>query len=118
MTKKQRAEIALKTNNRCGYCGIPLEKGYHLDHIKPIIRGYMGIEKPENDTIDNMMASCPSCNILKTSGSVEQLRASILDRTRQLARQASYRTALRYGLIKECPKEIVFYFEEIGVIGV
>ena len=112
MTKKQREEIAKKTNGRCAYCGEALAKGWHADHIEPVIRNGCGMERPENDTIGNMIAACPSCNLLKTSGTVDQLRESIKDRTRQLRRQASYRTAMRYGLIEEIGKEIVFYFEE------
>ena len=118
INKKMREEIALKTNSRCGYCGIALQKGFHLDHIKPVIRTFGNeMEKPENDVKDNLIASCPSCNLLKTSGTVEQLRESILDRTRQLSLQASYKTAIRYGILKEISKPICFYFEEIKNIN-
>ena len=29
-----------KTNSRCGYCGIALQKGFHLDHVKHVIRTF------------------------------------------------------------------------------
>ena len=115
MKKEVRNSIANKTNNRCAYCGDKLKKGWHLDHMKPIIRTATGMERPENHNEDNFIASCPQCNLLKTSGSIEYLRDAIIDRLKQLSRQASYRTAIRYGILKETKKNIVFYFEKIGL---
>jgi len=71
------------------------------------------MSKPENHNIENMMASCPQCNILKSCQSVEMFRDAVADRITQLERIPAYRTAIRYGLITEVKKPIIFYFEEI-----
>lgn len=127
MTKIQRALILAKTNGRCAYCGIPLEGvRWHADHFKPVKRELawksgIGItttskfENPENHTIDNMLASCPSCNIAKSSLHIEAFREIIEDKLNMLASIPNYQIAKRYGLLKEEPHKITFYFEELGL---
>lgn len=125
MNKQQRAELLEKTNGRCGYCGNTLDGiKWHADHMEAVQRkskyengkfvqtGEM--VKPENDNIDNMIASCPQCNILKSCQSVEMFRETIKDRLIQLERQPSYRTAKRYEMIQETNIKIVFYFEKLS----
>ena len=125
MNKNDRAILLSKTNGRCGYCGDPLDGiKWHADHIEAvqrkskIVKGRFvqtgEMSKPENDHIGNMIASCPQCNILKSSQSVEMFRETIKDRLTQLERQSAYRTAKRYGMIQETNIEIVFYFERIS----
>jgi 5-methylcytosine-specific restriction endonuclease McrA len=45
-------------DGKCAYCFIDLGKKYHVDHIKPLIRG--GSNWP-----DNLQLCCPTCNISK-----------------------------------------------------
>ena len=52
-------------NGKCFYCGKEVNLDYHVDHIKPISRG--GANTPENIVI-----SCPSCNLSKGYKSVDQ----------------------------------------------
>ena len=124
MRKSDRDIILQKTNRRCCYCGDSLEGvRWHADHIKAVQRvskfengkfiptGKM--LKPENDNIENMMASCPQCNILKSCQTIEMFRETVANRITQLERIPAYRTAIRYGLITEVKKPIVFYFETI-----
>ena len=72
-----------------------------------------GMEHPERLTIDNQMPSCPSCNINKHSGSVEEFRSLITGFMKHLNEiNTQYKIAKRYGLVKENDIEVVFYFEK------
>ena len=89
MKKEQRQKIFEKYNGRCAYCGCDLVKGWHVDHIKPIVRNskWNSIEKkfeqdgtcrkPENENLENYNPSCASCNIQKNSFTVEEFRNNI-----------------------------------------
>lgn len=114
MTKRER--IAAKTNNRCGYCGDPLQKGWHLDHIEPVLRQKDGtMERPENNTESNLMAACPSCNRQKNRCTLEDFRHNIKQFVNSLNRYSTqYKFAKRYGLVHETGLEKVkFYFETL-----
>jgi 5-methylcytosine-specific restriction endonuclease McrA len=125
MNKKDRATLLSKTNGRCGYCGTPLDGiKWHADHMEPVERqsnyvhgkGFVKTGKmlaPQNDHIDNMMASCPQCNVLKNCFNVESFRNIIKNRIEVLEQQTAYRTAKRYGMVQETNIEIVFYFETL-----
>lgn len=127
MNKKQRAALAAKTNGRCGYCGCELPQRWHADHMKPIIRKIIGEDergaciygkeswRPELDMMDNMIASCPSCNIRKGANSVEGFRADIEGRIEAMNKLGGYKLALRFGQVAETPKPVVFYFETLEV---
>lgn len=72
-----------------------------------------GCYKPENDVIENMMPSCPSCNINKHSMNIEEFRAFIGRFINSLNRDSvQYKIAKRYDLIKETKKPVIFYFEK------
>jgi len=125
-TKKEklRENVLNKCEGRCGYCGILLNGiRWHIDHVEPVERiseykkgkGYVQTGKmayPENDIFENMMPSCPSCNIQKHSFGLEEFRKNIQNKLVQLEKQTQYRIAKRYGLLKETPIEIIFYFEK------
>ncbi len=123
MKKQERDIVKNKCNGRCAYCGEELGSKFHIDHLIPVKRihtwqngkfKYTGkMESPEFDTIANMLPSCSSCNIQKSSMELEHFRNIIKDKLKQLEREANYRIAKRYGMIIEKPKEIVFYFETI-----
>lgn len=44
MNKKDRETIFNKYGGRCAYCGCELEKGWHVDEIKPCVRKYKYVE--------------------------------------------------------------------------
>jgi len=50
-----RKTVATKTNGRCAYCGCLLQLYWHVDHMIPRSKG-------GKNSIDNMIASCPTCN--------------------------------------------------------
>ncbi len=123
-SKKQREIIFNKYDGKCAYCGIKLQKGWHVDELKPIRRNFRWDENkaryvsdgtclnPENLNIDNQMPSCPSCNINKHSMSLEDFRKLIegfMDHLNNINTQ--YKIAKRYGLVKENIKPVIFYFE-------
>ncbi|QTL38773.1 HNH endonuclease [Xenorhabdus budapestensis] len=115
LTKKQRVVIKEKFGGRCSYCGHELpERGWHADHAEPIMRyGNDQCHYPENDTIENMMPACRSCNIYKHSADIETFRRVI---TRQLQnsinRTQCLRTGQRLGILKLDAAPIVFWFEK------
>lgn len=117
LTKKQRAELRMKFGGRCAYCGCELpEKGWHADHVEAVRRnisnGY-AMDRPENDTISNMVPACIPCNLFKMCSTVEDFRSRIatqVDVTRRASR--SYRTAESFGLIQPTNAPVVFWFEK------
>jgi 5-methylcytosine-specific restriction endonuclease McrA len=116
-TKKERELIFKKYEGHCAYCGCELQKGYHIDHLEPVLREWWKkgspMYKPENDTKSNLMPSCPSCNINKHSLSLENFRKLIENFIVSLNKNSTqYKIAKRYGLIIETKIEVVFYFEE------
>lgn len=105
-----------KCNGRCAYCGEALVKGWHIDHVKPIVRGIESGKPayPELDCLDNCVPSCPACNINKHSMTVEQFRDAIYGYVKSLdLRMVQYKMAKKYGLVAETKAMIVFYFETL-----
>ena len=125
MTKKEEREYLFdKYDGKCAYCGDPLEKGWHADHIEAVKRNhawcretrkwkFKGLSKPELDILDNKNPSCPSCNINKHDMTIEEFRKQIKRFVSSLnLRSTQYKIAKRYGLVKETEIEVVFYFEK------
>lgn len=83
LSKEKRETLFKKYKGKCAYCGCDLKKGWHADHIEPIVRDWIngGCEKPENHNLENMNPSCPSCNILKGSLINTALNISLLKNT-------------------------------------
>ena len=124
-SKKDREIIFNKYGGKCSYCGDPLQKGWHVDELLPVKRNHKydkdkqkfvwdgTYEHPERLNINNQMPSCPSCNINKHSGSIEEFRSLITGFMKHLNEiNTQYKIAKRYGLVKEEINPIVFYFEQ------
>lgn len=127
MKKADREKIFYKYGGRCAYCGCELTKGWHVDHIEPIVRDFKynkdkrkfeqtgTCRNPENDNIENNNPSCGSCNRQKRSLSLEAFRQSIAQFVNSLnLYHNQYKFAKRYGLVKETGIEVKFYFETIN----
>ena len=72
-----------------------------------------GLERPENDTIDNLFPACQPCNTDKHASTLEAWRAQMQDRVAVCRRNDSaFRHAERFGLIVEIKKPLVFWFEK------
>ena len=114
MTKRQT--VYDKFNGRCSYCGCELKAGFHIDHIEPIRRNSDGsCLNPQNESLENMNPSCPSCNIMKHSMTLEQFRESIKNFVTNLNKYNNqYKFAKKYGLVTENDIEVKFYFETLN----
>lgn len=130
LNKKQRAELKQKYDGHCAYCGELLGDKWHADHIEPIERKsdlikcqHTGIYKfkytgemknPNNDYYENLNPSCISCNIHKSSKTVDEFRRSLemhINNLNDGSGYGIYRHAKRFGLIIETQKPVTFYFE-------
>ena len=127
MKKSDRELVFKKYDGKCAYCGCELIKGWHADHIEPILRDFIynqnkqrfktnGVfRNPENENLQNYNPSCPSCNIQKNSYTVEQFRENIKQFVNSLNQYSTqYKFAKKYGLVNETNIEIKFYFETIS----
>lgn len=118
MSGALRDRIHSKFSGRCAYCGDPItQKQMHIDHLKPIFRGWGDSHPfPEHggtDTEDNMMPSCASCNIRKSTLSLEAFREEISLQLSRLRRDSTaFRLVERFGLIAETGKPVTFWFEK------
>jgi 5-methylcytosine-specific restriction endonuclease McrA len=130
MTKREK--IKNMFSGHCAYCGNVLGDKWHIDHVKPIIRGHdikicekTGTAKfvnngklfrPENNNDDNLFPACVPCNIHKSTLSVEGFRKYLQDHIKRLndktSNHSAYRHAKRFGLVQETGNPVVFYFEK------
>lgn len=94
-----RRRIFNKTGGRCFYCGGLLGfDSFHVDHFIPKkLRGKGG---------DNLVPSCPDCNIMKCDKTIEEFRASIKSILHNTLRG---RIVAKYFLEKEA--DVVFWYE-------
>lgn len=114
---KMRKTVFEKYEGHCAYCGCELPKIWHIDHMLPVQRSPFTGEKlhPERDHIDNMMPSCPSCNINKHSETLEQFRKMIKGYMKHLNEiSTQFKMAKKYGLVSENDIEVKFYFETLN----
>lgn len=132
LSKKQRAELKMKFGGRCAYCGCELGDKFHADHVQAIIRETEVVprherkdpykfeirqtgksERPHLDVLDNMFPACVPCNLFKSVFTVEMFRQEVQRQAeRARAYSVNFRTAERFGLIREVVKPVVFWFEQ------
>lgn len=115
--KIDRQKVFDKYGGKCAYCGCELVKGWHVDHIEPIVRNWWNgtCNKPENECEENYNPSCASCNIQKGSNSLEAFREVIKQFIQSLNKYSTqYKFAKKYGLIQETDIEVKFYFETLN----
>lgn len=115
---KQRKQIYDKTDGKCYYCGCDLPQRWHADHLVPLYRNdtseqveAMGRVKGE-DCIENLVPSCPRCNLRKSTFTLETFREEIAAQVERLQKHSNqFQLALDYGLIEITDKDVEFYFE-------
>lgn len=117
LTKAQRNELKKMFDGHCAYCGSQLGEKWHADHIEAIYRKWWSDNspaKPENERIDNYFPACVPCNLFKTVFNLEQFRDELEKQTeRAMKSSVNYRNAIRFGLIIETNKPIIFHFEQL-----
>lgn len=118
LNKSQREILRLKFNGRCAYCGCDLPKNWHADHFEPVIRfeaSYFseksGQMRPENNRFENLMPSCPNCNIAKSSMPIEMWRDMLGRNIKAMMASSKFKLLEKHGLVTATPKPIVFYYE-------
>lgn len=138
LTKVQRATLQAMFGGLCAYCGEPLGDRWHADHVEPVQRykpvinkQFLGeswkekgvssavrLDRPENDTFENLMPACAPCNISKGPLRLDAWRDWLTGHVRSLnAHNTPYRLAKKYGLIQETGAPIVFHFERLAQKG-
>ena len=108
ISKEIRQLVYNKCNGHCAYCGCKLEyKDMQVDHVLAVGSG------GSND-IDNLLPACRQCNYDKHKKTIEGFRKRISKELyKSLERVFVYRLAKKYNLVKEEPRVVKFYFEQL-----
>ena len=116
LNKKQREKLKQKYGGNCAYCGCELGDKWHADHLAPIYRGYEDsceISHRGKDEINNLMPACVSCNLSKSTFSLEMWRNEINEKVDRLKKyEKNFRLVLAFNQIKLTNDPVVFYFEK------
>ena len=93
----KRIAVYKKMNGRCAYCGCELEyKDMQVDHVIPI----NGCLEQGEDTLDNMLPACRSCNHYKSKSTLEGFRKMVENMPAVLMRDSvTYKNALVWSLL-------------------
>lgn len=82
-----------------------------VDHVIPI----NGWSEQGEDTLDNMLPACRSCNHYKSRSALEGFRKMVENMPTVLMRDSvTYKNAVRFGLVTPTPHPVKFYFEQLG----
>lgn len=118
--KTDRELIFNMYGGKCAYCGCQLKKGWHISKLLPenVMIGEKGAIDISNDTIENKLPSCASCNMARTRDnggvthiSIEDFRKQIIENLEFIQSFSYYQRAVRFVQIIETNKPVVFYFE-------
>lgn len=116
LSPKVREAVYQKYDGHCAYCGKKLTyKEFQVDHLIPVQRERFGKYTEEQlERFENYMPTDRVCNHYKRAHSLETFRRYIEEIPSKLDRDSYiYRIGKKYDLIKEHPKKIVFYFEQV-----
>jgi 5-methylcytosine-specific restriction endonuclease McrA len=112
ISKERRLVVFNKYKSKCAYCGIKIEYSkFHIDHIEPRQRGLHPSLRGSNK-LYNLNPSCISCNISKSTFSIEKWRKELdLKYDRMLRDSTNFGILHRMKLISR-RRSVVFYFEK------
>ena len=107
ISKSIREQVYNKYNGHCAYCGETIEyKEMQVDHFAPVY--LFG----DNTDIKNLMPSCKSCNLYKSTYTIEKFKEQLSKIPSRLSRDiTTYSIAKRFNLIEETNQPVRFYFE-------
>ena len=120
LNKDVRQIVYDKCGGHCAYCGCEITlKQMQVDHIQPHWHtlteqqaNKSGIIKGSHD-VENLNPSCARCNKWKSTYNLEQFRKVVETSLFRLNRDTpNFRLARDFGLIKETPINVIFYFEK------
>lgn len=104
-SENKRRKVFKILNGRCFYCGCQLDfNNFHMNHYKSKSHG--GKSK------DNLVPSCPECNLYKSSLNIDEFRTKIAF---DIWNTFQGRIIKKYYDIR--PKSLLFYFEEVDYRG-
>jgi hypothetical protein len=108
ISPSKRYRVALKTNGRCGYCGVYLDHEICIDHVVP--RSHGG-----TNSDNNLVAACRKCNSSKGIDTIEQFRMRIARKRYGIPvfTDAQSEWLLQHGVKCHMPPHVPFYFETI-----
>ena len=124
MANKIKSETKLKVfekyDCKCAYCGVEITiDKMHIDHINPKYRGWNQSELDRyglvkgRDTLDNYNPSCASCNISKSTFTIEKWREQIKLKVERIRKESTnFRLLERFNIIEVKDIDVKFYFEE------
>ena len=119
LTQDERRAVYERCNGHCAYCGFELEtmRQLHVDHVIPMeFYELYEVEGYDLDSMDNFLPACCSCNIYKHTYRLEKFRAAIERMPDVLQRDAAtFRHAVRFGMVEIKQHPVVFSFEATGV---
>lgn len=141
LSPAEREKVRMMFGGFCAYCGASLpEKGWHVDHVEPVVRCYRygemvksehgflsyqsygegrkkikRLDNPDGERSDNLWPSCRMCNINKSSMKLEQWRKFLMDGPESLADyNGRFRHMLRFRVVTVNPEPLLFWFEKYG----
>ncbi|CAO95044.1 Hypothetical protein ETA_pET460540 (plasmid) [Erwinia tasmaniensis Et1/99] len=101
LTKRQREALRQAFDCRCGLCGSILpSRGWHAEDIgEALVSG-------------GVIPVCRECHTAKGHACVQGFRTLLSEQVQRAHRQsANFRTALRFGLVEEARRPVVFWYE-------
>lgn len=109
LTKTEREEVYKKCKGHCAYCGIKIDyKDMQVDHVKPLRIG-------GEDSIENMLPACRSCNHYKATLDVDGFRKYLSGIHKRLMRDSiAYQVAERFEIVKHKSDDVIFFFETLN----
>jgi len=118
LTKQQRAELKMKFDGHCAYCGDQLGDKWHADHLAPIYRGHeenKEISHRGKDELDNLMPACVSCNLSKSTWSLDMWRDELKAKVERLHKyEKNFRLLVAFAQVEITDKPVQFFFEKRG----
>lgn len=119
LNKQQRTELKMKFGGHCAYCGELLGDKWHADHFAPIYRGHdenKDISHRGSDEIENLMPACVSCNLSKSTWSLERWRDELKAKVERLHKcEKNFRLVVAFQQVEITDKPVMFFFEKYKV---
>jgi len=112
ISKKTREIVKAKYSGKCAYCGIDLQKGWNVDHIKPLVFG-------GTNELDNLNPSCKDCNNYKCHANLEGYRKQLWNMLNEkpeylFKSKTKKQVGINMGSIILVPWDGLFYFEKVN----